>query len=242
MECWAKDISQCIGPQSGEHYVSKGLFEKSGVKMKGLPFCGDELVEIPLSGLKANILCKRHNELLAPLDAEAKRLKDSVLWDATSSQAPPGSTQIDGWLFARWMAKTYCNFMTLGKQPLDPDFARFAFDREPSSKYRGYAWFPMFREAKQLGLVQSTPEDHFQFNYFHDRPAIVVYIRFFGLRFVLANIDCKKFSILEFGDQLTIDVRDLDTPSRFVLRRNLGGGQRSAQYEILLDWTESTKR
>ena len=59
-ECWARDISSCEGPQSGEHYVSKGLFEKSGVKIKGLPFCEDELIEIPLSGLKANILCKRH--------------------------------------------------------------------------------------------------------------------------------------------------------------------------------------
>ena len=48
----------CSSKQSGEHYVTKGLFEGDSLKVKGLPWCKFEEKTIGLGSATANILCK----------------------------------------------------------------------------------------------------------------------------------------------------------------------------------------
>lgn len=241
-KCWAQNISQCEGPQSGEHYVSKGLLDPNGIRIKGLPFCQDDLVDIPISGAKANILCKHHNELLSPLDQEAIKLKKSVLWDPKSSAAPARATAIDGLSFSRWIAKTYCNMKTVGKEVPDPEFVKYAFSKKTSCYFRLYVWFPNFPESKRQGLVQCTPEDHFRYREIFSDDEVIIFIRFFSLRFVLANTSCKQYPYLRFDSETLVDTRHIKTPARIWLRRNLGSGQLSSQYQISFKWRREFRK
>src|SRR5271166_5863358 len=66
---WSHNCDQEI---SGEHYISASVLAqlcKSKVKLNGLPWLADDETKIlPISGLRGNILCKRHNEGLSRLD------------------------------------------------------------------------------------------------------------------------------------------------------------------------------
>ena len=236
-ECWAKDISPCEGPQSGEHYVSKGLIDPNGVIIRGLPFCDDEFVKISVSSLKANILCKRHNEMLSELDTEAKRFRDGLFARRADTNESHLPIRISGPRFSRWIAKTFCNFMVIGKHPLDNGFIRHSFGSRTVETYRLYLWRPLRGHLRRIGIRPTLEEDHFQFSYFYDRPMIIVFVRFFGLRFVFTNYDARKDPVIECGEQHTIDTRDLEEQPRGIqLRHELGEGKISAQYEVFIDW------
>jgi hypothetical protein len=73
--CYMRRTRDCDGQISREHFVSASVLSHLGgqnVRLSGVPWlAADETKDLPINALTANILCKRHNEAFAPLDAMA---------------------------------------------------------------------------------------------------------------------------------------------------------------------------
>jgi hypothetical protein len=121
--CYLRGTRDCSTKISGEHYFSAAILQqiadlqeasKGAVRVKGMPWQqAGETQDLPISSLKANILCKRHNEALSPLDDEAshffsvlnrifsdfnqKRIYRKLLLDLVSGSA-----------IEQWMLKVAC--------------------------------------------------------------------------------------------------------------------------------------
>ena len=117
VKCWAKTLGGCNNIQSREHYLSQGLWEGDTITVKGL---WEEERTVGLSSLTAKNLCKTHNELLSPLDSEAKRIFHTItelyrLQDVRLKLKPRKfwtvkRYQVSGILFERWAAKFVVGF------------------------------------------------------------------------------------------------------------------------------------
>ena len=134
MKCWASSIDGCKGGQSGEHLVTQGLFEGKTAIAGGFRWLRTPLQEVPLTALKANILCRDHNSRLSMLDSaaiavfrtvreieaiQARRmtLRPRRIYDVLSYRLP-------GPAFERWCMKTVINIIVaLEKTAVWPDGA-----------------------------------------------------------------------------------------------------------------------
>lgn len=131
-KCWARALGGCQGGQSLEHYLTKGLYP-GNVKAVGLPWAKGKPVDLPITSLRANILCKHHNEALSDIDGEAIRMKDFVAQaiDSLSKKNARFSQMhycsVDGSKIMRWFSKTICNLETLAKRTPDKVYVRHAF-------------------------------------------------------------------------------------------------------------------
>lgn len=133
---------------SKEHVVSKSVFSGKSVIAKGMHWCRTEYKEVSRASLTANILCKRHNEALSQVDAEAARFRQAVetLMKNKSPDRRIGAKehlQLNGRLFTRWLAKTHCNLLTNDKREPGPDWIRFAYGKGTARRITLYfdrAW------------------------------------------------------------------------------------------------------
>jgi hypothetical protein len=126
VNCWADCLGGCSSKQSGEHYVTKGLFEGDSLKIKGLPWCKFEEKTIGLGSATANILCKAHNEQLSQLDGEAIRAFDAIreifeLQERQRALRPQvwktRTWRLNGPLLERWFLKTTINLVHVQTHP-----------------------------------------------------------------------------------------------------------------------------
>lgn len=126
MNCWAKNISTCCSIQSSEHYVSQGLFADKNLIVSGFPFLNGKTKILGKSSLTRNCLCKKHNELLSPYDAEAIKFGASLEYASNLSQKRRHQTsekfrihnkKVDQDKFCRWLIKTYIGFSIFFKYP-----------------------------------------------------------------------------------------------------------------------------
>ena len=73
--CYMRWTQDCDKQLSGEHYISASVLKHlsgSNVMLHGVHWLAqNETKTLPVTALKAKILCKRHNEALAGLDAMA---------------------------------------------------------------------------------------------------------------------------------------------------------------------------
>ena len=126
MKCWASALGDCGDVQSGEHYVTKGLFKGKTVIVGGYDWLNGNTKEIGLSSLTANILCNKHNSQLSALDAEAIRafkILEEINRLENVRRALPRTKiwtvkrhHINWALFERWVAKTLVGlFCVVGK-------------------------------------------------------------------------------------------------------------------------------
>jgi hypothetical protein len=58
---------------SGEHRVSKSLFDGDSISVHGFSWCKEKPVTIPLLAATAKILCITHNNALSDVDAAGAR-------------------------------------------------------------------------------------------------------------------------------------------------------------------------
>lgn len=79
-KCYAGVLNDCCKTISKEHYISKAVMDLMGDMVKVTsPRLGFDAKELPPKAIAANILCKRHNEALSPLDQVAKRFFSNLL-------------------------------------------------------------------------------------------------------------------------------------------------------------------
>lgn len=77
-KCYLNATADCDSKITGEHFISKGLLSQMSTndtaKIAGLSWQTPETFDIVgIKSLVSNILCKRHNESLSPLDKESAR-------------------------------------------------------------------------------------------------------------------------------------------------------------------------
>jgi hypothetical protein len=112
-KCWAECLGNCSGGLSREHIVSKAFFEDDPISVSGFDWTKDEERTISLNSAVSKVLCKTHNTMLSPLDAEVKtarehfrKLSELVYEDKQNDEL---IGKIDGAKFERWLLKTTIN-------------------------------------------------------------------------------------------------------------------------------------
>ena len=121
--CYAAELGDCSGRLSGEHWISaamlKLLAEPAGVSIRGAPWLDGEVRAVPVRKLKANILCKGHNERLSWLDefapVWARRLGVGV--EANPADTP--TEVITGRGIELWLLKLLCGLGVSGNMGRD---------------------------------------------------------------------------------------------------------------------------
>jgi hypothetical protein len=109
--CYGAILRDCDGKAlTREHYMSSAVLKKLGSEliMGGFPW-NPSNDSRPVGSMVARILCKRHNEALSPLDAQACRLF-SVLMDASEGRTRSHSL-FNGLDIERWLLKTLCGLI-----------------------------------------------------------------------------------------------------------------------------------
>ena len=125
--CYAATTTDCGGKLSREHALSRGVLKilsrgRSLLEVANQPWQSEAWVRLATSidSLAVKNLCKRHNELLSPLDTMAKRFVQSLA-DCTDHVANEQSGCIHRWFDGRllelWMLKALCGSFTARHTP-----------------------------------------------------------------------------------------------------------------------------
>ena len=114
-KCYLGCTNGCSEKISGEHYFSESLLHQIERTNKTIDLAGvkwlppEHWKSVGKSALTAKILCKRHNELLSPLDTEIAHLSRHIA-DIDGEFLKPNPTslhfRINGALLERWALKT----------------------------------------------------------------------------------------------------------------------------------------
>jgi hypothetical protein len=107
--CYLKYKSDCCETTSGEHYISEGILKQihpgeKSILVSGLPRQpkGD-IKPVGIANLKGRCLCKRHNERLTDLDANAINFFEAL--DGYARRQGDEEFYLDGALLERWILK-----------------------------------------------------------------------------------------------------------------------------------------
>ena len=139
VECWASILGDCGEGQSGEHYISDGIFDGATVTAVGLPWCRDKPRTIGMRRAVANILCGRHNWALSPFDAEAAKLSAFLRENIHKQPLDAATVRLNGVLIEKWALKTFLNLgyirglSRVQSNRIDPrtDLVRYLYRNEP---------------------------------------------------------------------------------------------------------------
>lgn len=113
MKCWAHSVSECCDIQSGEHYISKGIFTEKLVAVEGFKKLGANEKIVSINNLVRNCLCRKHNSLLSPFDYAAIKLREAIQLSKAATHSEGSGKQkfiVDFQKFVRWILKTFINF------------------------------------------------------------------------------------------------------------------------------------
>lgn len=184
--CWAYKIGGCDGPITGEHIVSSAQLPDR-VTLKGLHWCQEEFKTVGRSSCVANVLCRRHNNMLSDVDAEATRFKKFLPLFFSTRKAGKKLTvsdrfhTVNGTLFARWLCKTYCNMVASGKREPSNDFVCYAM-KSPTAR-RMYFCVP----AAIGKSLQARAEDFTCREFYTPDGVVLACFSFWGFQWLAAN-------------------------------------------------------
>ncbi len=116
--CWAAALGECSKKISGEHLISKSLFDDDAVIVQGFTWCLEQPKTIGLSSLVGNILCRKHNSDLSCLDSVALETFNAFRESVKITNARKGLNTkswtlkrfvVNGASLERWFLKTLIN-------------------------------------------------------------------------------------------------------------------------------------
>jgi hypothetical protein len=194
--CWAEILGGCSKQPSSEHYVGKGLFES--VTTHGLHSSLDGR-SLPVSNLKANILCKKHNNRLSVVDEEVihfherlrslfQRQEKEVLLSGNSLWTPE-QYKINALLFGRWLCKLHCNFLTLGGINSPEYYVRYAFGEHTTPAPRFYL---RVQSDDVLGYQQRVSYANFSGGSCKQDEYGTFHVFFMGFHFIVCPYDLTR--------------------------------------------------
>ncbi len=235
-KCWASILGGCVGQVSREHVVSRTLLSDT-VMITGFFLQHERSLSLGKDSFVCKCLCSHHNSLLSPCDAEARVFREVVDWWAGDRQASDGPDlvkSIDGFLLAKWCAKTACNISAVSKKHVPVPFIRYAF-----SEVDNPAIFFYF--LPQLGDDLVVNRDPTEFHWLRDtkkpdRAAVVCYT--FGLPFMLSAFDLRgaEAKVCEL-----LNIRTTNRAGQFMNRLqaiNVGDGPQK-RGTIVFRWQEA---
>jgi hypothetical protein len=151
-ECWAHVLGGCNGGISGEHIITESLFSGDIIGVHGMPWCREGHKFIGKAAYTANILCRKHNSDLSPVDdagtnAFAAFRMMATIYANRSGMLKYGvwcgrfdviEQRVDGKGLERWLLKTLINMEMASKEGLsigpnaaaesvDPELVEIAF-------------------------------------------------------------------------------------------------------------------
>ena len=114
--CYLRETHDCSEQISREDYISRSVLEQLGsvLRVSGMPWLpSGQTLDTTVGSLTAKILCKRHNEALSPLDAEAadffRILRESLIdLDRKTLSRKPILHLVGGEALELWMLKVAC--------------------------------------------------------------------------------------------------------------------------------------
>jgi hypothetical protein len=114
-QCYLAASRDCSLKKSGEHYISASVIKALGGQftISGFPWqeIGEERA-VGINSLRSNVLCKRHNEALSPIDAAAERffrILQSIMEDIFRASGELEGTVwylVSGEMLELWLTKT----------------------------------------------------------------------------------------------------------------------------------------
>lgn len=198
MECWAKGYGECRGAITGEHWVPQGIATGPSVDVRGMNFCRTEVRTIPWSSALSNMLCGRHNhEVSSGLDQDVIRFKQSIeVVAAERDVCRPGELWRGPKLIdlpfdrlARWMTKTWCNFIAANRGAVMPAAAAYAMGVEAAD----VRMFPYLRATLNTEVMLDTAMGHIGVLSIEDSSGPVGFQgEVFGLRFLVVDRDLRS--------------------------------------------------
>ena len=117
--CYLNRSCDCSRTISREHYISRGLISRPGLKVRGMPWQAEPVMATSADALTSKILCQRHNSALSPLDAHAQRAflaLEAAQMHATKASLSRKrfSTLISGEALELWAMKTLAGLYATG--------------------------------------------------------------------------------------------------------------------------------
>lgn len=123
--CALEPLGPCEGGLSGEHYISAAVLNviapEGRISIEGTPWAIEPRSVGP-QALTANVLCRRHNTELSPLDQEGGRFASflrTAQLDLASSAPTGGAARFDGRLLERWLLKVVFGMWASGNLTRD---------------------------------------------------------------------------------------------------------------------------
>ena len=119
--CYCRSLVDCDQKRTAEHYISASILEElnreNRLKVEGFPWTDGEAKFLSPKALTAKNLCKRHNNVLSPLDAMARRM-----FEALDNNRVHGESNrlylFNGHDLERWLLKTLCGLADSDNLPL----------------------------------------------------------------------------------------------------------------------------
>jgi hypothetical protein len=113
-KCYANSTANCLGPISDEHPVARRLLGDRERPSVLRTMADGSMKEIPTSAAGRQVLCRRHNTALFPLDEVGKRFiaAEKRRWEHWVSNSPLTTHVLfNGYDIERWMLKALCGRM-----------------------------------------------------------------------------------------------------------------------------------
>jgi len=123
-------FGNCSSDSSREHIVTEAAFPGPELTVRGLPFLEGGPITIHKSQFRSNILCRKHNNSLSPVDQAG--VDAFVAFRSITEGRSLGKKKIKGDLFERWLLKTLINLETVSNFNVRPplELVERAFGRK----------------------------------------------------------------------------------------------------------------
>lgn len=204
--CYARDLHDCCTSISREHYISESILEDHGgvfhVTRKRL---GWEDKQLTANALASNMLCRRHNSALSPLDEAGRTLVRCLRFAQERAANGGGRDVLNGIDVERWMLKVLCGYTVLDGDPVPLAWQRllFGYDeiRLPSGLHVNVAIGDM------VGGADRKIEFATAYNAEGERVGCAITLH--GYRFLLGLDGKRVFAADELGRQSMMRPREL---------------------------------
>lgn len=117
--CYLAPSANCSRELSREHYITRALIARPGLKVRGMPWQAEEVLQISPDALTSKVLCRRHNAVLSPLDDHALRIYEAL--DTARTHATKRSLSrrnyanlLSGEALELWAIKTLAGLLASG--------------------------------------------------------------------------------------------------------------------------------
>lgn len=110
--CWAARMGGCSASMSDEHPISAHVFDSEVLDLHGAEWLPESVQSLPLRRISSRVLCKRHNELLSPLDSAAGDFARELR--RLNSPSSKGALLVHGPTIERWCVKALLGIIAAG--------------------------------------------------------------------------------------------------------------------------------